>query len=467
MHIGVSLLSHPTQMMKLTFSQWMGCAKFIWNAKCDEEKYQARFAKKYLPIGTYPEIDQTFSQYKNTELSPWLYECPSQILRNSAVNWYKTYRKFLKGQCGKPKRKKKSDTASIHLTKELFKFEKCADGVTRLFIGTKTNNVGYLSIKNHTSYKEPDSLYIKRKNGRYTVSFCYDDGVKELDIPTLEEHLDYLKGCSKEELEECTLGVDRGITRPVQAGEHVFKFSKEETAKKKSLAKHIKRCQRRLSKQKKGSKRRDKIKRRLAKCHDKIGNIRKDFCHKTSRSIVNIDKIKVIVLEDLKTSNMTKKPKPQKNEKTGVYEANGKRAKAGLNKAILDVGWYQLEQFISYKARKAGKAVFKVAACYTSQECSDCEYTHPDNRTNQERFLCRCCGYSDNADHNAAKVIKKKAIQLILHSGTELSKRGVLLDSGRGAVHKTQEGIPTCARSIEASKKKTRVKKTQVGSSLL
>ena len=454
MHIGISLQANPIKKQKLTLSQWMGCSNFIWNAKCDEEKYLSQFAKKYYPIGTYPQANQTFSQYKDKELSPWLYDCPSQILRNSTANWYKTYQKHLKGTCGKPKRKKKTDAGSIHLTQELFNFEKCPDGVIRLFIGTKTNNIGYLSIKNHAPYKKPQSIYIKRKNGKYRVSFCYDDGVEALDTPTLEEHLDYLKSCSESELKECTIGIDRGVVRPVQAGDNVFEFSSEQLAKNRAKSKYMKRCQRRLSNQKKGSKRRGKTKRRLAKASEKMANIRKDFCHKTSRAIVDLEKVKVIVLEDLKTSKMTRKPQPKKDEKTNTYKPNGRKAKAGLNKAILDSGWYQLELFVYYKAKRAGKAVFKIPAHYTSQECANCGHTHPDNRKTQELFNCRCCGNADHADHNAAKVLKKRAIKLILNSGTELSKRGVLLDSGRGATRKTQEGIPTCARSKEASKKK-------------
>ena len=83
----------------------------------------------------------------------------AKYLEISAVNWYQTYKNFLKGLCGRPKRKKKSDSGSIHLTRELFRFEKCEDGVTRLFIGSKTNNIGFLSIKNHASYPEPKSIY--------------------------------------------------------------------------------------------------------------------------------------------------------------------------------------------------------------------------------------------------------------------------------------------------------------------
>ena len=153
---GISFQAHPTEHQKLVLSQWMGCARVIWNAKCDDERYMTFFARRFCPIGTYAPIDQTYSQYKNDELTPWLKGCPSQILRNSAVNWYDTYWKFIKGECGKPKRKHKSDTGSIHLTRELFEFQHCADGNIRLFIGTKRNNIGYLSFKKHRDFKAPN-----------------------------------------------------------------------------------------------------------------------------------------------------------------------------------------------------------------------------------------------------------------------------------------------------------------------
>ena len=85
----------------------MGCARLVWNAKVAEEKYYRTFARKYYPIGTYAPIDQKTLQFKSKELTPWLSKCPSQIIRNSAVNWYQTYQKFMKGLCGKPKHKPK------------------------------------------------------------------------------------------------------------------------------------------------------------------------------------------------------------------------------------------------------------------------------------------------------------------------------------------------------------------------
>jgi len=449
---GIKFKANPTELQKETLSQWMGCSKFIWNAKCQEDSYLSTFSRKYLPIGTYAPINQTYSQYKNKELSPWLSKCPSQILRNSAVNWFQTYQKFMGGLCGKPKKKKFDSKGSIHLTKELFSFDRCKDGVTHLFIGTKTNNIGFLSFKKHRSFKIPKSLYIKRDNGKYTVSFCYEDGISDEKLLTQKEHLKELSSLDQKVLEKITVGVDRGVARPVQVGKTAFDFTPEQKKKKLSKEKYIERYQRKLSKQEKGSNQSKKTKLKISKSYKKVANIRRDFCHQTSRKVVDSTD-HVFIFEDLKTSNMTKRSKPVKKENGKGWEKNKAKAKSGLNKAILDKGWHMLENFTTYKAFRANKAIFKISAYQTSQECADCGHIHPNNRKSQSKFLCISCGYFENADVNAAKVIKKRAIKLIMNSGTELSKRGVLFDRGRGAKCKTRKTKVIRADSNEASKK--------------
>lgn len=79
------------------------------------------------------------------------------------------------------------------------------------------------------------------------------------------------------------------------------------------------------------------------------------------------------------------------------------------------------ETLLKYKMEKACKPLFKVAPHHTSQECACCGYTHPGNRKTRAGFKCLSCGHADNADHNAALVIRKRAIQLIKDSGTELA----------------------------------------------
>ena len=453
MLMGIRLQALPTPEQRLILSMWTGCARVIWNAKCDEHHYYTTFARKYLPIGTYAPVDQKYSQFKDKELTPWLSECPSQILRNSAVNWYKTYNNFIKGICGKPKRKKKRDNISIHLTRELFEFQVCSDGVTRLFIGTKSNNIGFLALKTHRKFKEPKSIRIKKKNGRYWVSFCYDDPIDESKLKTKQEHLALLQTKTTKELEGVVEAVDRGVCCPAQTTSASYDFTVEQKKSLKQEERKRKRLQKALHRGEMGSNRRQKKKWRIADTYEKQANIREDFNHKTSKELVK--HADVIVFEDLKTKQMTKRPKAKVNEETGGFLPNGAKRKAGLNRAILSVGWHQLETFTEYKAHRAGKVVFKVSAYQSSQECADCGHTHPDNRKTRELFVCGSCGHRENADVNAAKVLKKRAIGLILYSGTELSQRGVLRgDTGRGADEKTQTTGVVSAHGCESSKKK-------------
>src|SRR6478735_10072320 len=123
MLIGIRLKANVTNHQRLVLSQWMGCARFIWNAKCEENRYYSAYARKYCPVGTYAPIDKKYSHFKDEDLSPWLSDCPSKILANSACNWFDTYQDFMKGRCGKPKRKKKTGSGSIYLTRGLFRFE--------------------------------------------------------------------------------------------------------------------------------------------------------------------------------------------------------------------------------------------------------------------------------------------------------------------------------------------------------
>lgn len=416
---GIRYKAYPTDTQAKTLAQWIGCARVIWNAKCDEDKYLRTFARKYLSIGVYPAPDQSYSQYKS-DLTPWLSECPSQILRNSATIWHETYRKFFKKQCGRPVRKSRDKGSYIWLTSELFTLTQ-VDGRWELRIGTKRNDLGVLSLDWHRKPKSdelPKSIWIRNVKGRWTVSFSYDDGILDDDLLDNAAHLEWLRGCTEEQLTDIITPIDRGVARPVQTHDKTYVVSAAAAHRQSQREKKLKRYQRKMTKQKKGSNRREKTKRMITRLHAKTANVRTDFLHKTSRDLV--DNAQVLVMEELKLKNMTKRAKPKKDEKTGKWIKNGAAAKSGLNRAILGAGLYRLEEFLTYKAYKANKPIFKVNPINTSRECAACGYTHPDNRRTQADFQCQHCGHTDNADRNAALVIRKRAIKLILDSGTEL-----------------------------------------------
>ncbi len=68
----------------------------------------------------------------------------------------------------------------------------------------------------------------------------------------------------------------------------------------------------------------------------------------------------------------------------------------------------QFHGFLSYKAQERGMTVVKIDPRHTSQTCSHCGYQARNNRRSQSLFLCRKCGYSLNADLNAAVNIQQK-----------------------------------------------------------
>ena len=91
----------------------------------------------------------------------------------------------------------------------------------------------------------------------------------------------------------------------------------------------------------------------------------------------------------------------------GTIEEPGRgvKAKAGLNKSILDQGWFEFKRQLDYKLSWQGGRLIEVDFRHTSQRCSCCGHTAKENRLSQADFRCLVCGYEENADINAAKNI--------------------------------------------------------------
>ena len=78
------------------------------------------------------------------------------------------------------------------------------------------------------------------------------------------------------------------------------------------------------------------------------------------------------------------------------------------NKFILrNWSYYELQQFITYKAERKGIIVRKINPYHTSQTCSSCGHWEKGQRLDQAHFKCKKCGLELNADFNAARNIAK------------------------------------------------------------
>ncbi|PZR59429.1 MAG: hypothetical protein DLM50_01510, partial [Candidatus Meridianibacter frigidus] len=139
----------------------------------------------------------------------------------------------------------------------------------------------------------------------------------------------------------------------------------------------------------------------LARAKEREANARRDYAHKVSRKLV--DSTDCIGIEALLLVNMTRSAK-------GTVEQPGVnvRAKAGLNRVMLDSGFGLLQQMIAYKAESAGVKVVAVNPAFSSQECSNCGSCERGSRR-RRRYVCLRCGYCNHADVNAALVIRGRA----------------------------------------------------------
>lgn len=400
---------------------WIGCQRNIYNAKVEDMRYQLRLRKMLeAQFGVKPEFiafDQEYSKY--TSGVDFLKTVPSQVLRNGAYRFMQAISRWKKKLGGKPTRKKKFGKQSVLITSELFHVK----GNT-LSLGTKKFPLGKINISAHAEFTAPRMISISVDGDKWFVSFCNDDGII---CPTQEELLAVLESKSDLYLKENAVGVDRGVVVNAYCSDKsVFVFSPEQQQSLLRAKAKKKRYEREMSRRfKKGVKKQSKnyyrAKASKNKAERKIKNIRLDFNHKTSFAIVNSDAC-VIFAEELKLKNMTKSVAPKQDD-NGKYIANGKAAKSGLNKAILNNGLGQLIQFMQYKALKNHKLVLRVPAPYTSQKCSECHHTEKGNREKQADFTCLKCGHTENADCNASKNIRDDGIRLLLSGHYSKNKK--------------------------------------------
>jgi putative transposase len=184
------------------------------------------------------------------------------------------------------------------------------------------------------------------------------------------------------------------------------------------LSSKLRREQRSLSRKKRGSANWRKAAKRLARVHAHIAAARKDFLHKSSTAIAKNHGI--VVVESLRVNGMTRSARGTASE-----PGRNVRQKAGLNRSILDQGWGRFRQMLEYKLADRGGRLIQVPPAYTSQTCSRCSHIDKRSRVSRSKFQCTQCGFSANADTNAAVNILRRADLPVEACGGEPSKRPV------------------------------------------
>jgi putative transposase len=167
--------------------------------------------------------------------------------------------------------------------------------------------------------------------------------------------------------------------------------------------------ERRLARQRTGSRRREKTRLAIARLKVRQTDRRRDWTEQVSTDLAR--RFDLICVEDLDVRALTRSA-------SGTVEQPGRnvRQKAGLNQAILASGWGGLVNRLEHKA--PGRVV-KIPAAYTSQRCSACGHVAAESRQSQTAYRCVACAWTGNADYNAARNIAAAGQVVAARGGQE------------------------------------------------
>lgn len=353
---------YPNQEQQILFAKTFGCVRFIYNRMLsDKIKYYEETKQK---------LNNTPAQYKKE--FEWLKEVDSLALANAQMNLQTAYNNFFRSpKVGFPKFKSKKSNRKSYTTN-------CVNGNISIENGhIKLPKIGLVKLKQHrmipSSYRLKSVTVSQTPSGKYYASilFEYENQVQDKELYNFLG-LDF----SMHELYKDSDGNEPAYPRYYRHAE-----------------KRLKREQRKLSHMQKGSKNRDKQRRKVAILHEKVANQRKDFLHKQSKKIAN--SYDCVCIEDLDMKAMSQA--------------------LHFGKSVSDNGWGMFVTFLQYKLEEMGKKLVKVDKFFaSSQTCHVCGYKNIKTKNLSVRVWdCPECGTHHNRDVNAAINIKNEGMRIV------------------------------------------------------
>ncbi|GII87277.1 transposase [Sphaerisporangium siamense] len=361
------------------FSEKIGDAcRAVWNTALEQRR---EYRRRGVWIN-YVEQARQMAEAKRD--FPWLAEAPSHTLQQTlrdlerACETHGTFKVRWRSKRKSPPSFRFPDPKHISVER-----------VSRRWGRVRLPKLGWVRFRwTRPLAGELRNATVLTDGGRWFISFCVEDGLVE-SAPNGKP----------------AVGVDRGVRIAVAASDG---WTRDREFVTPGEAARLKRLQRNLDRQRKGSNRRAATRKKIGKLNARIRSRRTDFTAWTANRLTRDHG--VVVVEDLRVRNMTASPK-------GSVEAPGKnvRQKAALNRAILAKGWGGLLSTLEHKARYNGSRVVRMPAAHTSQRCSACGTVDAKSRESQAVFACTSCAYTANADVNAAKNILGAGLALTGH----------------------------------------------------
>ena len=350
---------YPDRVQERELEATLETCRLVYNSLVNDRKFQYDTAN--VSVGYFTQKAYLPTWKKD---HPELKEVYSQVLQDVAHRVHLAFDAFFD-------RVKKGEKPGFPRVKGAGQYDSITYTQGKNFkVGSNTvefPKLGNVKAKLHRRpWGEIKNCTIRRINGKWFACICQE--VEAEHLPPSNE----------------AIGIDVGLKTfaALSNGEFIENprfFRKDE----KSLAK----AQRKLSKQKRGSRERKKARKVVSRIHERIRNRRHDFCHQNARRLVN--RFGIIAVEKLNVKNML-----------------GNHC---LAKSISDAAWSQFRSVLVEKAESAvNREVVECNPAYTSQDCSGCGY-RPDGKEGRTKkklsdrwHLCPMCGLSLDRDTNAA-----------------------------------------------------------------
>lgn len=347
-----------------------GAVRFIYNYFLNQKDTQFKETGK---SDNYFAQTKTLKLMKGQEEFKWLKEINSQTCQQALQCLDAAYLKFFRKETAFPRFKKKKNHQSFCVPQHFKILEK---GIIipklKSQIKCKFHREIVGEVKSLTISKTPTEKYF---------------------VSILVEQENKYQQTTKEKI-----GIDLGIKDFVVLSDGTrYSFSVSKKTKK------LKKLQHYFSKKQKDSKRKEKLRLKIAKNHEKIVNSRLDFQHKLSTKLTN--EYQTICLESLKVKNMMKNHK--------------------LARVIGEASWYSFVSMLQYKGKWKGCDIIQIDQFYpSSKTCSVCNWKKEDLKLSDRSWKCPNCGTEHDRDINAAKNILTYGLSLkSISSGTEDYKR--------------------------------------------
>ncbi|MEA5520854.1 RNA-guided endonuclease TnpB family protein, partial [Limnoraphis robusta] len=367
----VKVSLYPTDEQIQVLAQHFGCARWWWNYGLNQciETYKA------TGFGlSQSGLNSLLPKLKKEKETEWLGDCYSQVLQSVSLNLSRAYQNFFEGRAKYPRFKSKHHRQSIQYPQKVKPVDNCLKFPGKLgVVKAKIHRPLDGEIKTVTVSKCP--------SGKYYASILME---YEGDYPASS-------------VEGKVVGIDLGIK------DFAITYDGEKTSKypnPRHLSKYEKKLavkQRIAARKKKGSNRRRKANKIVARVYEQVSNVRQDYLHKLSRKIV--DNNQVVVVENLNVKGMVRNHK--------------------LAHAISDTGWGTFVNFLSYKLKRSGGKLIEINRWFPSSKlCSNCHYQISELPLDVRTWTCPSCGIHHDRDGNAAMNIRAEGIRMLSSSGT-------------------------------------------------